>query len=183
MDISLFDTTIMAHKPSLMGEAMRLTKNDRAAAEDLWQEVALRAWRAFDRFDGRYAKAWLFRIMFNCYATSYGKQKRELRAFSLDTEKTETQASGMERAEAQASRSIPFSDAATEALKNIPDPALRSIMEEMNPKFAEALLLLADGYSYQEIAEMVDAPLGTVMSRIHRARDKATKKLELQPTL
>lgn len=132
---------------------MRLAR-DVSTAEDLVQEAMLRAWRHFDRFQpGTNCKAWLFRIMLNCWSTRHQQIRQEAIQF-FPEQYAECRAAG-ERA--QTTR---FS---TEEIQNS--------IDLLNEDYRTVLILFAvEGFSCKEIGEILGIPIGTVMSRLSRAR-------------
>jgi RNA polymerase sigma-70 factor, ECF subfamily len=155
----------------LYGAALRLTRNP-TDAEDLLQEAFLRAYRGFASFkEGTNLRAWLYRILTNAFINVYRKRQREPQTIS-DSEVEEWYlyeklgADGAEgAAEAQVLDSRPDEDV-QEALASLPD------------QFRLAVLLAdVEGFSYKEIAEILEVPIGTVMSRLHRGRRALERRL------
>ncbi len=149
----------------LYGGALRMTRNP-ADAEDLVQETYVKAFQAFERFKpGTNLKAWLYRIMTNTYINSYRKAQR--RPSQLPTEEiTDYQllshaahdSSGLESAE-------------VEALKLLPDSQITEALNQLSEDYRMVVYYSdVEGLPYKEIAEIMDTPLGTVMSRLHRGR-------------
>ena len=130
----------------LYGGALRMTRNP-ADAEDLVQETYVKAFQAFERFKpGTNLKAWLYRIMTNTYINSYRKAHA-----SHDS-------SGLESAE-------------VEALKLLPDSQITEALNQLSEDYRMVVYYSdVEGLPYKEIAEIMDTPLGTVMSRLHRGR-------------
>ena len=160
-----FEAEALPLLDQLYGGALRMTRNP-ADAEDLVQETYMRAYQAFDSFKpGTNLKAWLYRIMTNLYINSYRKAQRQ--PSQLPTEEiTDYQllqssqhlSTGLESAEVEALKLLPNSQI-TEALNNLPEEY------RMVVYYADV-----EGLAYKEIAEIMDTPLGTVMSRLHRGR-------------
>lgn len=161
----LFEEQALPLLDQLYGGAMRLTRNPQDA-EDLIQETYLKAYNNFGSFkQGTNLKAWLYRIMTNTYINSYRKAKRrpadssadELSDFQLYTTSGHD-STGLESAE-------------VEALKLMPDSTISEAMNDL-PEDYRMVVYYADvvGLAYKEIAEIMDTPLGTVMSRLHRGR-------------
>ncbi|MCW5937704.1 MAG: sigma-70 family RNA polymerase sigma factor [Fimbriimonadaceae bacterium] len=152
--------------PSVYGTALRLTR-DPEDASDLAQEAIVRAYEAFDRFDGRNFKAWLLRILTNLYINRYRKRQREGTGSSLDEE---TSAEPVTPAEEAPDRQVfdqLLGAEVEEALAKVPDV------------FRTAVILSdLEGLSYEEIAEATEVPVGTVRSRIARGRAILRKELE-----
>jgi RNA polymerase sigma-70 factor (ECF subfamily) len=167
-----FEQLAFRHVDPLFSAALRLTKNDRDA-EDLVQDTFLRAYRFFDKFErGTNIKAWLFKILTNTFINRYRR-----------TVKERTIVEGSER-EAVHERFI--SREATEYANNpeqfffdrlLSDDVLRAV--DGLPIDFRMVVILADlqEFSYKEIAEILDVPVGTVMSRLYRGRRLLQKAL------
>jgi RNA polymerase sigma-70 factor (ECF subfamily) len=146
--------------------ARSLTGNQ-ADAEDLVQDTLLRAYKALDRFDGRYPRAWLLTILRNTHLNRVRKKQPVL--FRDDDESAEALAS------------IPADDPGPEqeVLDATIDHRIAAAFRSLSPKFRDVVQLVdIDGLSYREAAQMLDIKLGTVMSRLHRARAKMKESLE-----
>ena len=162
----------MEHMPALYTAALRMTRNA-ADAEDLVQETYLKAYRAFDSFsEGTNLRAWLYRILTNTYINSYRAAKR--RPEVSDVEDVEDlYLYHRIGPEAGSTRS-----AEEEVLAGFTDDEVKAAIEALPDAFRIALLLAdVEGFSYKEIAEVTDVPIGTVMSRIHRGRRALQKTL------
>src|SRR6476659_5561737 len=164
----------MEHMPSLYSAAMRMTRNP-ADAEDLVQETYLKAYRGFGSFqEGTNLKAWLYRILTNTFINSYRAKKRRPEQTELDEVEDlylSRRLGGLEAA--QASRS-----AEEEVLDHFTDDQVKQALESLPEAFRMAVLLAdVEGFSYKEIAEILDIPIGTVMSRLHRGRKALQKRL------
>jgi RNA polymerase sigma-70 factor, ECF subfamily len=171
-DQARFTELAMEHMPGLYSAALRMTRNP-ADAEDLVQETYLRAYRAFASFtEGTNLRAWLYRILTNTYINSYRSAKR--RPEVTDVEDVEDlylyhRLSG----DGTVGRS-----AEEEALARFTDEEVKAALESLPDTFRMAVLLAdVEGFSYKEIAEITDVPIGTVMSRIHRGRRALQKAL------
>ncbi len=152
--------------PSVLGTALRLTRN-REEAEDLAQEAIVRAYEAFDRFDGANFKAWILRIVTNLYINRYRARRRGPQLSSLEAEGAVEPMS----AEAEIPDRLLFDEALGAEVEN----ALAHVPED----FRVAVLLSdIEGMSYQEIAEATGVPIGTVRSRIARGRALLRRTLE-----
>ncbi len=158
---------------SLYASALRMTRNP-ADAEDLVQETMLRAYRSFDRFEpGTNLKAWLFRIMTNAYINTYRKKQREPKKVSADEVEDfdlyrELKDHGTEFSETPESI----------VLDSLVDSDILDAIDDLPEQFRLAVLLSdVEGFSYAEMAEIMDVPLGTVMSRLHRGRKALQKRL------
>ena len=161
----LFVDQAMAYADQLYAGAMRLAKNP-ADAADLVQETYLKAYQAFDRFEqGTNLKAWLFRILTNTYINLYRKRQKAGIQEGLD-ELEDWQLGDSSSLTRTAVRS-----AEAEAIDHMPDAVIRDALNSL-PEQRRLVIYLADveGFSYQDIAEIMDTPVGTVMSRLHRGR-------------
>lgn len=152
--------------PSLFGTAVRLTK-DREDAQDLAQEAVIRAYEAFDRFDGRNFKAWILRILTNLYINKYRRRQRDGITYSIDDETVQEPADG---AGQQPDRML-FDDLMGSEI----EAALKKVPEDFR---VSVLLCDVENMSYDEIAEATNVPVGTVRSRIARGRAILRKELE-----
>jgi RNA polymerase sigma-70 factor (ECF subfamily) len=152
--------------------ALRITGRS-SDAEDLVQETYARAFAAFHQFTpGTNLKAWLYRIMTNAYINTYRKAQRSPK-LSDDAEVEDWQ---LAQAESHASSPNPSAEAA--ALARIPDREVMDAMRSLKPEFRYVVYLAdIEGLAYKEIAEVMDVPVGTVMSRLSRARAQLRKKL------
>ena len=153
--------------PSLYAAALRMTRNP-SDAEDLVQETYLRAYRGFGGFqEGTNLKAWLYRILTNTYINTYRAKKRRPDETELDEVEDlylYRRIGGLEAA--MAGRS-----AEDELLERFTDAEVKEAIESLPENFRLAVLLAdVEGFAYKEIAEILDIPIGTVMSRLHRAR-------------
>jgi RNA polymerase sigma-70 factor (ECF subfamily) len=167
-----FERDVLPMLPSLYGAAMRLTRN-RSDAEDLVQETYLRAYRGFAGFqEGTNLKAWLYRILTNSYINTYRKKQREPQIVDGPEDVDEWYLY-----DRLGGRSVEDS-AETTVLDTIPDQAVKDAVESLPERFRLPVLLAdVEGFSYKEIAEIMDTPIGTVMSRLHRGRKALEKAL------
>ena len=169
-----FEQSITEHLDSLYRSALRLTRN-RASAEDLVQEVMLKAWRSFHTFQaGSNVRAWLHRILMNAFFDNYRKHTREPEV--VDQENV-----GdfylYEKAREGAALSASGNPEA-EVLDQVMDAEVRESLEALPPQFRAAILLAdIEGFSYKEIAEILGVPVGTVMSRLSRGRHLLQREL------
>src|SRR3712207_6508874 len=164
----------MEHMPSLYTAALRMTRNP-SDAEDLVQETYLKAYRAFESFqEGTNLKAWLYRILTNTFINTYRAKKR--RPDETDIEDLENlflyrRLGGLEGASAGRS-------AEDEVLDHFTEGEIKEAIEALPEQFRLAVLLGdVEGFSYKEIAEILEIPIGTVMSRLHRGRRALQKRL------
>ena len=169
-----FTDQAMQYMPALYSAALRMTRN-RADAEDLVQETYLKAYRSFGSFtEGTNLKAWLYRILTNTYINAYRAAKR--RPEMTDVEDVEDLY--LYRRLAPGDGQSPDRSAEEVALDSFTDDEVKSAIESLPDAFRIAVLLAdVEGFSYKEIAEITDVPIGTVMSRIHRGRRALQKAL------
>jgi RNA polymerase sigma-70 factor (ECF subfamily) len=152
--------------------ARRLTHND-ADAEDLLQETLVRAFTGFRNFrPGTNLQAWLFRIQYNQWVSAY-RWKERRPAEVLSHEITDRELAGYG---AHLSRGL--RSAESEVLESLPDDDVRNAMEQLSEGFRTVLYYAdVEGYTYAETAALMNIPLGTVMSRISRARVQLRRAL------
>jgi RNA polymerase sigma-70 factor (ECF subfamily) len=164
----------MQYAPQLFSTALRMTRN-RADAEDLVQETFVKAWRSFATFqEGTNLRAWLFRIMTNTYINKYNAQQRRPQETELD----EVEELFLFRRIGAFDQSKMNQSAEEQLLEFFTDDEVKNAIEELPEMFRLPVLLSdVDGFSYKEIAEMLDVPIGTVMSRLHRGRKMMQKLL------
>ena len=168
-----FERDAMQYLDQLYGAAMRMTRNP-ADAEDLVQETYMKAFAAFESFtDGTNLKAWLFRILTNTYINIYRKKQRQPYQSGTD-DLTDWQ---LHEAESHDSRGLRSAEA--EALDRLADADVVEALAKVPEDFRMAVYLAdVEGFSYKEIAEIMDTPVGTVMSRLHRGRKLLRELLE-----
>jgi RNA polymerase sigma-70 factor, ECF subfamily len=173
-DRATFADQAMQYAPQLYSAAMRMTRSQ-ADAEDLVQDTYLRAYRGFDSFtEGTNLRAWLFRILTNAYINSYrAKQRRPVESDLQDVEDRYLYRRLGALDALMASRS-----AEDQLFDLITDDEVKQALEDLPENFRLAVLLAdVEGFSYKEIAEILDIPIGTVMSRLHRGRKAMQKAL------
>ena len=173
-DQATFTDVAMEFMPGLYSAALRMTRN-RADAEDLVQETYLKAYRAYGSFtEGTNLRAWLYRILTNTYINNYRAAQR--RPEVADVEDVEDLY--LYKRLAGAGGSDPGRSAEDEALDRFTDDDVKAALEALPEAFRMAVLLAdVEGFSYKEISEITDVPIGTVMSRIHRGRRALQKTL------
>ncbi|MAT59647.1 MAG: RNA polymerase subunit sigma [Ignavibacteriae bacterium] len=165
-----FEKEAIPHKSSLFNFALKMT-GDPDDADDLVQETYLKAFRFFDKFEkGTNCKAWLFRIMKNSFINDYRKNSKE--PDKVDYEDIQNFYESVKSNEVQLQHlvedgfSTVFDDDITDALADLPQDF-------------QTIVILSDieGFTYEEIADFVACPIGTVRSRLHRARKMLYSKL------
>lgn len=164
----------MPFMSGLYAAALRMTRNP-SDAEDLVQETYLRAFRGFGGFQaGTNLKAWLYRILTNTFINIYRAKKRRPQQETLDDVEDfylYRRIGGLEAVDANRGPEA-------EVLDSIPDTTITQAIEELPEQFRMAVLLAdVEGFSYKEIAEIMDVPIGTVMSRLHRGRKQLQRRL------
>jgi RNA polymerase sigma-70 factor (ECF subfamily) len=162
---AIFESDALPYLDQLYGTALRMTRNT-ADAEDLVQETFAKAFSAFGSYQqGTNLRAWLFRILRNTYINAYRKAQRAPMSHSAD-ELTDSQLLDIETRGAGGVRS-----AEIEALERLGDDDIRRALAALPEDFRTAVLLAdVEGFSYKEIADIMESPVGTVMSRVHRGR-------------
>ena len=160
-----FERDAMPLLDQLYSAAMRLTQNPQDA-EDLVQDTFAKAYASFHQYqDGTNLKAWMYRILTNTFINSYRKKQRE----PLQSDADGVEDWQLVRAEAHTSRGL--RSAETEALDHLPDSDVKKALQELPSDFRMAVYLAdVEGFAYKEIAEIMDTPIGTVMSRLNRGR-------------
>jgi RNA polymerase sigma-70 factor (ECF subfamily) len=168
---SRFEAEALPLLPGMYSAAYRLTRNA-SDAEDLVQETFLRAYRGFHQFEpGTNLKAWLYRILTNTFINSYRKKQREPQTISDDEVEEWYLYSKMSEEGMEPS-------AESTVLESLPDEDVQEALSSLPEQFRIAVLLAdVEGFSYKEIAEITDVPIGTVMSRLHRGRKALEKRL------
>jgi RNA polymerase sigma-70 factor (ECF subfamily) len=156
-----FESEAMPHLQDIFRTALRVT-GDRAAAEDVIQEVYLQAWRSFDRFEaGTNCRAWLYKILFHCVS----HQRRKWFRFPLLKETEEFLEANLVQPAA-----VP---------DQLTDQDILAALDGIAQEFRSVVLLVdVEEFAYKEVAEILSIPIGTVMSRLSRGRGMLRKRLE-----
>lgn len=169
-----FELLVGEQLDGLYRSALRLTRN-RTTAEDLLQEVMLKAWRSFHTFqEGTSIRAWLHRILMNAFFDAHRKQTREPEVVDQEDvgdfylyDKVQEGASLSEAGNPE-----------VEVLDRIMDTEVRDSLEAIPAQFRAAVILSdVEGFTYNEIAEILGVPVGTVMSRLSRGRHMLQRRL------
>jgi RNA polymerase sigma-70 factor, TIGR02947 family len=162
----LFEDQALQYMDQLYAAALRMTRNP-ADAGDLVQETYVKAYAAFQSFEqGTNLKAWLYRILTNTFINGYRKSQREPYQGAID-DLEDWQLGGAESiTQGRTTRS-----AEAEAIDHLPDSDVKEALQSIPEDFRLAVYLAdVEGFSYQEIADIMKTPVGTVMSRLHRGR-------------
>ena len=164
-DQAHFADQAMEYMAPLYSAALRMTRNP-ADAQDLVQETFVKAYAAFGQFEqGTNLKAWLYRILTNTFINTYRKKQRDPYKGTI-SDMEDWQLGEAESATAMSSRS-----AEAEAIDHLPDSAVKDALQSIPEDFRLAVYFAdVEGFSYQEIADIMKTPVGTVMSRLHRGR-------------
>jgi RNA polymerase sigma-70 factor (ECF subfamily) len=167
-----FEALLMPHLDALYGTALRLTRNPQEA-EDLLQDACLKAFRFLERYEtGTNFKAWIFKILTNVFNSRYRKAQREREVRQQvedDGHQTHVLAQGPTR-EAQAPEDM--------ILDHIMSEDIQAALAQLPTEFRMAVILSdVEEFSYKEIAEIMECPVGTVMSRLYRARRQLQRLL------
>ena len=160
-----FERDALPFIDQLYSAAMRMTRNP-ADAEDLVQETFAKAYSSFHQFkEGTNLKAWLYRILTNTFINNYRKKQREPQpSMTEDVE-------DWQLARAESHTSTGLKSAEMEALERLPDSDVKEALSKLPDDFRLAVYLAdVEGFPYKEIAEIMETPIGTVMSRLHRGR-------------
>lgn len=163
---ALFEEQALPYMDQLYAAAMRMTRNPSDAA-DLVQETFVKAFTAFGQFQqGTNLKAWLYRIQTNTFINNYRKKQRDPYQGTID-ELEDWQLGGAE----SVTQSTSTRSAEAEAIDHLPDSAVKDALQAIPEDFRLAVYFAdVEGFSYQEIADIMKTPVGTVMSRLHRGR-------------
>ena len=168
-----FEADALPLLDQLYGAAVRMTRNP-ADAQDLVQDAYMKAYQAFGSFkEGTNLKAWMYRILTNTYINSYRKAQRR------PTESSADEMTDWQLAETAKHDSVGLESAEVEALKNIPDKRIQDALMSLGEDYRMVVYYAdVEGLAYKEIAEIMDTPIGTVMSRLHRGRKQLRSTLK-----
>jgi RNA polymerase sigma-70 factor (ECF subfamily) len=172
-DQATFEADAMVFADPLYSAAMRMTRNA-ADAEDLVQETYLKAYRAYPGFAaGTNLRAWLYRILTNTYINAYRARQRRPEVTDVEDVEELYLYKRVAASDGTLSRS-----AEEQVLSAITDDEIKAALDSL-PESFRMVVYLADveGFSYAEIAEITEVPMGTVMSRLHRGRKALEKAL------
>lgn len=159
-----FDEEIIPHMDALYNFALRLT-TDPNDAEDLVQDTIVKAYRFFSSYEkGTNAKAWMFRILKNSFINNYRKTSKKPSQVDYDEVSSYYESIRAERTDTSDLESLMFREMMDDDLSN----ALTRLPEDFR---TVVLLCDVEGYTYEEIANMLDVPIGTIRSRLHRGRN------------
>ena len=160
-----FEALAMPLVDSLYNTAFRMTRNAEDA-EDLVQEAYFKAYKYYDKFEpGTNFKAWLFKILKNTFINNYRKRQR----VPPQSDFSEIEDAFENRVSEEATGRIKSPE--QELLENVLDQDVQRALDELPEDYRMAVVLAdLEGFSYKEIADILDVPLGTVMSRLYRGR-------------
>ena len=167
-----FTADAMQYVDQLYAAALRMSRNS-ADAEDLVQETYMKAFASYHQFtEGTNLKAWLYRILTNTYINLYRKRQREPQQSQGET------VEDWQLAQAGEHDAVGLRSAEAEALSALPNTEVREALNELSEDFRMVVYYSdVEGFAYKDIAEILDIPLGTVMSRLHRGRRILREKL------
>jgi len=167
-----FEAEALPYLDQLYAAAMRYTRNP-ADAQDLVQDTMAKAFSSFDQYQpGTNIRAWLYRILSTTFINNYRKAQRTPQTAHTDD------VQDWQLAEAASHSAVGLKSAEVEALESLPDEDIRAAMAQLTPERRMAVYYAdVEGLPYKEIAEIMDTPVGTVMSRLHRGRNQLKELL------
>ncbi|MDR2373501.1 MAG: sigma-70 family RNA polymerase sigma factor [Bifidobacteriaceae bacterium] len=167
-----FERDALEYIDQLYAAAMRITRNP-TDAEDLVQETYARAFANFHQYQpGTNLKAWLHRILTNSYINDYRKKLRSPQQANTD------EIEDWQIMRASEHEAVGLRSAELEVLDRLPDSRVKDALGDLREDYRMAVYYAdVEGYSYKEIAEIMDSPIGTVMSRLHRGRAQLREAL------
>lgn len=165
-----FEEEIIPHLDAMYNFALRLT-SDPNDAEDLVQDTIVKAFRFFSSYEkGTNAKAWLFRILKNSYINNYRKKSKQPNQVDYDEVSSFYETIRADRTDT--------SDLEDRMFRELIDDDISNALEELPEDFRTVVLLCdVEGFTYEEIANMLDVPIGTIRSRLHRGRNLLKSQL------
>ncbi|MDZ7716709.1 MAG: sigma-70 family RNA polymerase sigma factor [Balneolaceae bacterium] len=165
-----FEEEIIPHLDAMYNFGLRLT-SDPNDAEDLVQDTIVKAYRFFSSYEkGTNAKAWLFRILKNSYINNYRKQSKQPNQVDYDEVSSFYETIRADRTDT--------SDLEDRMFRELIDDDISNALEELPEDFRTVVLLCdVEGFTYEEIANMLDVPIGTIRSRLHRGRNLLKSQL------
>lgn len=166
-----FEEEIVPHLDAMYNFALRLT-SDPSDAEDLVQDTIVKAFRFFSSYEkGTNAKAWLFRILKNSYINNYRKQSKQPNQVDYDEVSEFYETIRADRTDT--------SDLEDKMFRELVDDDISQALDELPEDFRTVVLLCdVEGFTYEEIANMLDVPIGTIRSRLHRGRNLLKAQLK-----
>lgn len=166
-----FRSEMLPHLDAMYNFALRLTM-DPTDAEDLVQDTVVKAYRFFNSYEkGTNAKAWLFRILKNSYINNYRKKSKRPNEVDYDEVSTFYETIRADQTDT--------SDLEERMYRDMLDDTVTKALEDLPEDFRSVVLLCdVEGFTYEEIANMLDVPIGTIRSRLHRGRNLLRAALE-----